>query len=205
MPDTNRKITIRPATAKDFDDLRRIGFAELPFDRLKGMPPGYVEAIKERFWSDESFKDSLILGEDSILLAEDGFKVVGFGEFAKYVHGEVFINKLYIHQEYQGKDVGARLLDEYVASRKFFVKWIRTEVLKEDRGSRKFYESQGYKAGKPYPWDLDGVLLTAVPLSLKRKAKFKSKLDREVTKATEPTRLEEEAKAKENARMNGAL
>lgn len=205
MVEPNPQINIRPATAKDFEDLRRIGFAEMPFARLKGMPVGYIEAIKERFWSDESFSDSLSLGDDSILLAEHGYKVVGFGEFAKYVHGEIFINKLYVHRDYQGKDIGAKLLDEYINRRDFLVKWVRTEVLKDDRGTRKFYEHQGYKAGKPYTWDLDGVVLQAIPLSLKRWVKFKSQLDREASAATESTRFEEEAKASKNKQINGLV
>lgn len=205
MVEPNPQINIRPATVRDFEDLRRIGYAEMPFARLKGMQVGYIEAIKERFWSDESFSDSLTLGEDSILVAEHGYKIVGFGEFAKYVHGEVFINKLYVHRDYQGQDIGAKLLDEYINRRKFLVKWVRTEVLKEDRGTRKFYESQGYKAGKPYTWDLDGVVLQAIPLSLKRRVKFKSKLDREASAATEPTRVEEEAKASKNKQINGLV
>ena len=205
MAETNTQITIRKATPKDFDDLRRIGFSELPFAELKGLPQGYLEAIKERFWSDDSFRDSLTLGADSILVAEHGFKLVGFGEFAKYVHGDVFINKLYVHRDYQGKDIGAKLLDEYINTRDYLVKWLRTEVLKADRGSRKFYESQGYKAGKPYSWDIEGLVLQAIPLSLKRRVKFKSKLDHEATKASEPTRAEEEAKAKNTTLGIGAL
>lgn len=202
--DKPRETKFRLATDKDFDELRRIGYAELTYKRLKNLQPGYLDAIKDRYWSDEVFAEALMLDENALLVAEEDRRIIGFGEFASYVHHEVFIHKLFVSHDRQGQGIGTRLVGDYLDRQKLLVKWLRTEVIRGDNIARKFWEKRGYKAGKPYEWDLDTVVIPVVPFGMKRRVKFKSSLSREMTVATEPTRVEEEAKARENS-SNGSV
>jgi len=186
---------IRVATDRDFDDLRRIGYAGLTYRNIRSQPRGYLEAIKERFWSDEVFAEALVLDENALLVAEDERRVIAFGEFASYNHGEAYIHKLYVTRERQRQRIGSSLVGAYLDRQEFLAKWLRTEVVKGDKAARQFWEKRGYKAGKPFEWDLDGVVVGVVPYNLHRRVKFKSSLSREISSATAATRAEEEARA----------
>ncbi|WP_042167615.1 GNAT family N-acetyltransferase [Paenibacillus gorillae] len=121
-------MIVREASEKDYPELRKI----------------YLESRKMNFhWANskemtlEDFDRDTV--EEVIILAEENSRILGFSSL--YLP-EDFIHNLFVHPDYTGKGVGAKLLHH--AAEKMN-KPLRLKCVSENHRALKFYESNGWK------------------------------------------------------------
>lgn len=121
------------------------------------------DALKSR--SEDYFRS--IIYEDTILVAYEEEKLLGFIQFGKADYDsikttdkDIKLDKIYVDTFYQGKGFGKQLMDAMLAHKRLEnIENIYLDVFAGNTKAIRFYEKYGFQKVEKIPFSIDGKII----------------------------------------------
>jgi len=146
-------ITIRELTTKDIPALRALAIRIYRDTFSISNTPENMEAFVNKDYSEQSFQNEFKEEGSRYFFAEENGIPVGYLRLRKNNEAESYLGKntielhrIYIDQNYQGKKVGALLMQHALdIAKKQDVEWIWLGVWEHNPKAQQFYERWGFE------------------------------------------------------------
>lgn len=135
------KVLVRPATEADLDAVIEVGHRTWPttYEPIAGAD--FVAMGLAKWWSADAIRPLITRGR--VTVAEVDGVVVGVVAAGPH-DGRLVLWKLYVLPEYQGRGIGARLLERVVEGARGLYPEIRAAYLDGHLSARGFYAHKGF-------------------------------------------------------------
>ena len=134
-------VMVRPAVEADLDGIIAVGHGTWPttYEPIAGAD--FVAMGLAKWWSAEAIRPLITRGR--VTVAEVDGEVVGVVAAGPH-DGRLVLWKLYVLPDFQGRGIGARLLERVVEGARGLYPEIRAAYLDGHLTARGFYEHKGF-------------------------------------------------------------
>ena len=141
-------VLVRRATDADLEAVQNVGHRTWPttYEPIAGAD--FVAMGLAKWWSVEAIRPLITSGR--VTVAEVDGVVVGVAAAGPH-DGRLIVWKLYVLPEYQGRGIGARLLERVVEGARGLYPEIRAAYLDGHISARGFYEHKGFVEAEREP------------------------------------------------------
>jgi diamine N-acetyltransferase len=154
-------ITIHKVTQEDISEVKQV--LSLTWKDTYGsfLSDKTIEKVTTVWHDPEALKSQAMDPEIYFAVAKEGDKIVGLITVRKIDDGIIFMNRLYIHPNYQRQGIGSKLFD---SSLQAFpnAKFVRLEVEEKNKKGLSFYLKQGFKEVERKTDEIEGEELKSI-------------------------------------------
>lgn len=137
-------LTIRPARLLDIPAIQEVGRGAWRQTYTTLVSPDYVEQGLAQWWAPERL--AALIGDPNMIshVAEEEGVVGGIAQLGFHSPPNAYLWKLYLHPNFQGREVGARLLDSVIPLLPDGIETITADIVTGNDRAGRFYLRYGF-------------------------------------------------------------
>jgi ribosomal protein S18 acetylase RimI-like enzyme len=154
-------ITIHKVQQEDIPEVKQVLSRTWKDTYGSFLSDATIEKVTTVWHDPEALKAQAINPEIYFAVAKEGGKIIGLITVSKVDNITIFMNRLYIHPDYQRQGIGSKLFN---SSLEAFpnAKVVRLEVEEENKKGLSFYLKQGFKEVERKTDEIEGEKLKSI-------------------------------------------